>query len=794
MAATPSLRSRALPMAVALALVSLAGFLTEVVAASQMLTLVGPSSLAVIYPLGGVGLLVLAFLQFRFVDHHARLPMIRTVTLGYAVAFGIALALVVGSIAPVVATGLIWLLADQLNFLVPLLIWSLAGDEFNVAEGRKIFGWIVAWTYGGQVLGLVIASASPPILEAVGIPLPWLLVVPPVVCVVIAVWLPRAMAGSAASRGSARPEGYGQSLRSAWDFVSGVPVWRSLLVASTLTFTAGMAVYMGFLTGVEEVTAQDAARMQVVLGLAFLVSFIICWGVQVFFAERLQDRIGIPGALMILPIATIVGAVLVAAGMGTSILAVMLIGIALWWIPRWSIDENARRGALALVPDERRARVSFIIDLGPVAIGLILSAPIALAAIWLDRYWLIPAIGALVAIAAIPFSLRVIRGWEESLLNWRLRRRKQNRTADLVGPGEAPARAEPVSHADASPPRLRVSLRWKILVAFAGAFTLVFAFIAVWVFQFTTDNATTKLITQLEASAVGGAASIDPEVFRDLVTTVEPVPDPNNPAGLGYPDSPLYVMVAEDLFEVNQIIPESQPYTYYRDGNDGQLYFAASGGYFFTPQFGVPFGQPVADVVNAETYALMERGLQELTDQPAYSDDYGSWISAYHPIRNAAGNVVGAIGIDYPLTYVDEVQSSVQRQLYPVLVASYAILLVIVLLLSTSLTRPLKKLTEATTRIAEGEYDLDVESMVPSRFPDEMYVLAQSFAQMARKVGARERSLTQEVQRLKVEIDESRRVEAVKQITETEFFSDLTVKAAEMRKRMREHVDGDADA
>jgi hypothetical protein len=49
--------------------------------------------------------------------------------------------------------------------------------------------------------------------------------------------------------------------------------------------------------------------------------------------------------------------------------------------------------------------------------------------------------------------------------------------------------------------------------------------------------------------------------------------------------------------------------------------------------------------------------------------------------------------------------------------------------------------------------------------------------------------LKQEVTRLKVEIDEVRRTEAVKQITESEEFNDLAAKAAEMRKRMTEGRD-----
>ena len=57
---------------------------------------------------------------------------------------------------------------------------------------------------------------------------------------------------------------------------------------------------------------------------------------------------------------------------------------------------------------------------------------------------------------------------------------------------------------------------------------------------------------------------------------------------------------------------------------------------------------------------------------------------------------------------------------------------------------------------------------------------------MAAKVGAREATLTREVQRLKIEIDYGRREEAVKEITESDAFNELTAKALEFRRRMRE--------
>jgi hypothetical protein len=426
-----SLKRRALPMAVALAAVSLAGFLTEMVAASQMLSLAGPTSLLVMYPLGGVGLLLAAVIQFRYVDAGARLRMLRLVTFGYAVVFAIALGLIAGSVVPVIAIGLVWLLADQLNFLVPLLVWSLAGDEFNVAEGRKVFGWLVTWTYLGQVLGLAIAAGSPFALGALDIPLTSLLIIDPIVCVVLAILLPRAMRGSGAARGLAKNESLREAVSSAWDFVTGVPIWRTLLLASILTFAAGMTGFIAFMVGASDLLDRDAASIQVFFGAVSLAAFLIAWLIQATIAERLLERLGIPGTLLILPVATIIAGVLLALGSALGSLAVLAIAITLWRLPRWSIDENARRAALALVPDERRTRVSFLVDLMPVALGLVASTPLAIVGVLTGQLWIVGVIVAVVAAAAVPLTRKVMRGWEDSLLNWRLRRRKQNRTLDF---------------------------------------------------------------------------------------------------------------------------------------------------------------------------------------------------------------------------------------------------------------------------------------------------------------------------------------------------------------------------
>lgn len=109
----------------------------------------------------------------------------------------------------------------------------------------------------------------------------------------------------------------------------------------------------------------------------------------------------------------------------------LIVAIIIWRIPRWSLDENARRGALSLVPDERRTRVSFLIDLTPVAVGLVLAAPIVGIGFATGVLWLPGTIALVIALVAVFYSRKVMKGWDDSLMNWRLRRRKQNRAIDF---------------------------------------------------------------------------------------------------------------------------------------------------------------------------------------------------------------------------------------------------------------------------------------------------------------------------------------------------------------------------
>ena len=125
----------------------------------------------------------------------------------------------------------------------------------------------------------------------------------------------------------------------------------------------------------------------------------------------------------------------------------------------------------------------------------------------------------------------------------------------------------------------------------------MFVFLAIWIFQYTTATAMARLETQLEAAAVGGAMTLNAADFRGADHHGPGRAGSDEPDGLGYPDSPLYASIAQDLLDLYTTITDANPYTYFQDPADGRLYFAVSAGYLLDPQIGVTYRVPVDQIV-----------------------------------------------------------------------------------------------------------------------------------------------------------------------------------------------------
>ncbi len=102
-----------------------------------------------------------------------------------------------------------------------------------------------------------------------------------------------------------------------------------------------------------------------------------------------------------------------------------------------------------------------------------------------------------------------------------------------------------------------------------------------------------------------------------------------------------------------------------------------------------------------------------------------------------------------------------------------------------AIAQPLLRIAEAASAIEAGRFS-EVDLKTTSRRRDELGQLARVFQGMSDEVFAREQRLKQQVQELKIEIDESKRREQVSEIVESDFFQDLQSKARAIRRQRRD--------
>ena len=94
--------------------------------------------------------------------------------------------------------------------------------------------------------------------------------------------------------------------------------------------------------------------------------------------------------------------------------------------------------------------------------------------------------------------------------------------------------------------------------------------------------------------------------------------------------------------------------------------------------------------------------------------------------------------------------------------------------------RQVDSLTCAAAAVETGDFQADCLAGVTAR-PDALGQLGRVFQRMASEVKAREERLQREVQSLRIQIDEQKKARQVAEITETEYFREVTEKARNLR-------------
>ncbi len=356
------------------------------------------------------------------------------------------------------------------------------------------------------------------------------------------------------------------------------------------------------------------------------------------------------------------------------------------------------------------------------------------------------------------------------------------------------------------------SLRWKLLIGFTLLFSIVFALAFYWFFTFATQQAVTRIRADLLDVLQGASDYVDGDTLASVAQ--DGVPSPAGQAWLdyanadeegtpeaetllaaalenygkgtqtGFSDDPRYQKLMDQLQLIHSIEPRAWPYIYVEAEGERRITYIADLWARYDPSKATPF-------MFTKSSKRSYNGLNELTLRlddknqfSPYSDSWGSWISAYQPVKNSSGELVGAIGIDFEANYVQEVQNAIRDRVLVAFVLTYTALFLLVFLVSRTLTRPIQRLTVSAERLGEGDYNQDMAKYTPpGMIRDEIARLADIFTVMAAKVYQREQTLRKQVERLKIEIDEAKKLKQVSEIADTDFFRELRTKAQEMRKR-----------
>ena len=144
----------------------------------------------------------------------------------------------------------------------------------------------------------------------------------------------------------------------------------------------------------------------------------------------------------------------------------------------------------------------------------------------------------------------------------------------------------------------------------------------------------------------------------------------------------------------------------------------------------------LAPAIQPILHRVLAEGSAEYTD--IYWNEHGTWITAFAPIKNAAGKTVAALDVDFRADVYLADLAAVRRRLYLHSLAAAVLALGAGLLLARRITRPLAQLTALARNVVEG--NLSARVKITAR--DEIGLLGNVFYLMVDRLKVSYRSLT----------------------------------------------------
>lgn len=328
------------------------------------------------------------------------------------------------------------ILTDQQWLLVPLLVWALANDAFPTSAAKRLIPLLGMVVLFGQFLGNSMTAAVASFMASSQLGSVNLLLTNATILLALAIFFgftTRIIQINA--RRSINQMNIRDNLREGIEFIATIPAFRYLAIVMILMGFGLNIIEFHFIWHVAD-TYTTLAELQFFYGMFKAVVILLLFVVQGWVVTRLLQELGFESIFSCMPVAMTFGLLLalLAPGIYSIVLGNLLIRVTLL-----GIDEPARHAFQGLVPDERRGRVSAVMDGYLYPIGAILSCGILLGILALVRVEYLTmataqmiylVLGFLCAGGGLYSITRMYATYDKSMLNWRLQRKRRSSQLD----------------------------------------------------------------------------------------------------------------------------------------------------------------------------------------------------------------------------------------------------------------------------------------------------------------------------------------------------------------------------
>jgi len=337
---------------------------------------------------------------------------------------------------------LLYLLYSDQYLIFSAIYWSLSNDIFTMAQARRLFPVLTSGDTSGRVLGYAIfslpallgftalaqkISASPALLLGLSATL--------FLIGLLQSYFVFRRANIKLARTDTETRSIRENLREGFEMIREVPLFRYLSLATLLVWSALMIMWFQFYLTLDAASAagNNFSTLYSTFSIAVLLTPLI---LQWTLTRHLLVRVPARNAILVLPLTILLSYSIVIgfSGVTASVLALFIIIVV-----QVSWDFTVTQSLQNLIPDERRGRVSALLNNYPYAVGMILGSltvatltllqsALGLSDERLRAYAL--TMGMLAAVAAVTTMLWARATYEDSLFSWRIRRRQ--RAKDLL--------------------------------------------------------------------------------------------------------------------------------------------------------------------------------------------------------------------------------------------------------------------------------------------------------------------------------------------------------------------------